>query len=182
MKETLIVYGTRYGATTETCAVIQKILEKEYDQHVEIWNLENWHACPDLNDYDNVIIASGIEYGEWTKNAKKYLSADFGDKKIAIFISSAFAGDDEQHEFAYQKFLVDEIAKHPNLKPVAIAAFGGRIPKEELPNFIKSPKNLLPAIVTEGMITRLHEYQYDNRNWDVIEKWAHEVGKLFSDD
>ncbi|MHA1686395.1 MAG: flavodoxin domain-containing protein, partial [Candidatus Heimdallarchaeaceae archaeon] len=61
MKETLIVFGTRYGATEEVAAEIQKILEKEYDQHVEIWNLKDWRACPDLSDFNNVILGSGIE-------------------------------------------------------------------------------------------------------------------------
>ncbi len=171
MKETLIVYGTRYGATTEACAVIQKILEKEYDQHVEIWDLENWHACPDLNDFDNVIIASGIKYGEWTENSRKYLSNDFGSKKVAVFISSIYAGEDEHYEHAYEKFLVDVLEEHPNLKPVAKAAFGGRIPKEQLPN-----------IAPERILIRLPEHQYDNRNWDLIEEWAHQVGKLFKED
>ncbi len=179
MKETLIVYGTRYGATPETCATIQKILEKNYNQHVEIWNLENWHACPDLDDFDNIVIGSGIKYGEWTENAKKYLKNNFGNKKVAIFISSSYAGEKDLYDYAYENFLVKVLDEFPNLKPVAIAAFGGRIPKEELPNFAKGPENLLPAIVTEGMITRLHEYQYDNRNWDEIEEWAHKLGKLF---
>lgn len=171
MKETLIVYGTRFGATVETCAVIQKILEKEYNQHVEIWNLEDWHACPDLNDYDNIVIGSGIKYGEWTENAKKYLSKDFGTKKVAVFISSIYAGEDEHYEHAYEKFLVNTIEENSNLKPVAMAAFGGRIPKKELPN-----------IAPGSLLIRLPENQIDNRNWEVIDEWAHKLGKLFNED
>ena len=180
MKETLIVYGTRYGATTEVCATIQKILEKEYDQHVEIWDLENYRACPDLSDYDNVIIASGIKEERWTKNAQKYLSHDFGDKKVAVFISSAYAGDDELHQYAYDNYLVKVLDKFPNLKPVTIAAFGGRIPKDELPKFAQGPKKHIPEIASSQILKRLHENQYDNRNWDEIEAWAHEVGKFFN--
>lgn len=171
MKETLIVYGTRYGATVETCAVIQKILEKEYNQHVEIWNLENWHSCPELDDYDNIIIGSGIKYGDWTKNARKYLEKDFASKKVAVFVSSVYAGETEQHDEAYQKYVVDVLAENPQLKPVSMAAFGGRIPKEELPNFAEAK-----------LLIRLPEYQYDNRNWEVIEQWAHELGKLFNEE
>ncbi|MHA1200485.1 MAG: flavodoxin domain-containing protein [Candidatus Heimdallarchaeaceae archaeon] len=170
MKETLMVYGTRFGATPEACAVIQKILEKEYNQHVEIWNLENWHSCPDLNDYDNIIIGSGIKHSEWTENAKKYLGSDFGDKKVAVFISSIYAGEEEHYEHAYEKFLKSVIEEYPNLKPVAIAAFGGRIPKEEIPN-----------IAPSSVLIRLPENQHDNRNWVIIEEWAHKIGKLFRD-
>ncbi len=180
MTETLIVYGTRYGATTEACAEIQKILEKEYNQHVEIWNLENYRACPDLSDYDNVIIASGVKYGKWTKNAQKYLGNDFVDKKVAVFISSAYAGENELYEHAYENYLVKVIKENPNLKPVATAAFGGKIPKNELPKFAKGPKKLVPKIASGQILTRLHENQYDNRDWDKIKEWAHEVGKLFN--
>ena len=169
--KTLIVYGTRFGATVETCAVIQKILEKDYNQRVEIWDLENWHSCPDLNDYDNVIIGSGIKYSEWTENARKYLEKDFGSKKVAVFISSIYAGEKKLYEHAYQNFLMNVIAENPNLKPVAVEAFGGRIPKEELPN-----------IAEERLLIRLPEHQYDNRNWDKIEQWAHELGKIFNED
>ncbi|MHA1219381.1 MAG: flavodoxin domain-containing protein [Candidatus Heimdallarchaeaceae archaeon] len=180
MSKTLIVYGTRYSATTEACAEIQKILEKEYNQHVEIWDLENYRACPDLSDFDNVIIASGIKYGKWTKNAEKYLSNNFEGKKVAVFISSAFAGDEDLHEYAYENFLVKVLEEYPNLDPVAKAAFGGRIPKKELPEFAKGPKKFIPEIASKQILTRLHENQYDNRDWDKIEKWAHEVGKLFN--
>lgn len=166
-----MVYGTRFGATIETCAVIQKILERDYDQHVEIWNLENWHTCPDLSDYDNVIIGSGIKYGEWTENAKKYLANEFGSKKVAVFVSSIYAGEKEHHDLAYQKYLVDVISEHPNLKPVSMAVFGGRIPKEEIPN-----------IAPGSLLIRLPEHQYDNRDWDKIEAWANELGKIFNEE
>jgi len=138
----------------------------------------NWGGG--ISDYDNVIIASGVKYGKWTKNAQKYLSNDFGDKKVAVFISSAYAGETELYKHAYENYLVKVIEEVPNLKPVVIAAFGGRIPKDELPKFAKGPKKLLPKIASGQILTRLHENQYDNRDWDKIREWAHEVGKLFN--
>ena len=170
MSETLIAFGTRYGATPEACAEIQKILENEYNQHVEIWDLKDYRACPDLDDFDNVIVASGIEHGKWTKNAEMYLEKNkFDGKKVAVFISSSYAGEEDLYDYAYEEFLVKVINKYPHVKPVAIAAFGGRIPKKEI-----------PKIADQRLLSRLPEHQLDNRNWDKIKAWAHEIGKAFS--
>ena len=56
-------------------------------------------------------------------------------------------------------------------KPVKTAAFGGRIPKKEIPN-----------IADKRLLGRIPEHQNDNRDWDKIETWAREVGKIFSED
>jgi menaquinone-dependent protoporphyrinogen IX oxidase len=172
LKETLIVYGTRYGATPEACAVIQKILEKEYNQHVEIWDLGNYRACPDLDEFDNVIVSSSIEYGEWTENAEKFLEErKFDNKKLAVFISSYYAGEEDLYDHAHENFLMKILNKYDHVKPVKVAAFGGRIPKKDLPN-----------IADQRLLGRIPEHQNDNRDWDKIEAWAHEVGKIFSED
>ncbi len=95
LNETLIVYGTRYGATPEVCAEIQKILEKEYKIVVEIWNLKDYRACPDLEEFDNIILASGIEHGKWTENTRKFLTKDLRDKNVAVFIGNALLVDED---------------------------------------------------------------------------------------
>ena len=169
LNETLIVYGTRYGATPEACAEIQKILEKEYKILVEIWNLKNYRACPNLEEFDNIIVASGIEHGKWTENTRKFLTKDLRDKNVAVFISSSFAGEEELYEFAFKNFLEDILLEYPEVNIVAKAAFGGRVPMEELPNIAKN-----------AIIARLPEFQEDNRNWDKIAEWSHELGKIFT--
>ena len=170
MNETLIVYGTRYGATTETCAEIQKILENEFKLQVEIWDLKDYRACPDLSDFDNVIIGSGIEYGKWVENVEKYLKENkFENKKVAVFISSSYAGEEDLYEHAKTNFLDKVLEKYQHIKPVAQAAFGGRIPKKEL-----------PKIADERLLGRLPEFQLDNRDWDEILDWARELGNIFT--
>ncbi|MBY9000516.1 MAG: hypothetical protein KGD64_06345 [Candidatus Heimdallarchaeota archaeon] len=171
MNETLIVYGTRYGATPEACAVIQKILEKDYKIQVEIWDLENYRACPDLEEFDNIILASGIENGKWTKNSEKFLTKDLTGKKVAVFISSSFAGEKELYNHAFKNFLEDVISEYSEVNFVAKAAFGGRVPKKKL-----------PKIASQALLTRLPEFQIDNRDWDKIKEWAHEIGKIFTAD
>ncbi len=169
LNETLIVYGTRYGATPEACAEIQKILEREYKLLVEIWNLENYRACPDLDEFDNIILASGIEHGKWTENTIKFLTKDLKDKKVAVFISSSFAGTEELYEYAFKNYIEDVLSEYPEVNIIAKAAFGGRVSKKDLPN-----------IARNAIVARLPEFQEDNRNWEKITEWAHEVGKIFT--
>ena len=169
LKKTLIAYGSRYGATVETAAEIASILEKEFGLDVEIFDLKDYRACPDLEDYDNVIIASGIKYSEWHKNAEKFLNNDFSKKKLAIFISSNYAGEPELYEHSYNNFLKPVIEKYDHIKPIAVEAFGGRIPLRKIPeiHFMK-------------ILQRLPNFQTDNRDWDKIKEWARKVGKEFT--
>jgi len=119
-----------------------------------------------------VIVSSGIEYGKWTPNAEKFLEErNFDNKKLAVFISSYYAGEEDLFEYAQDNFLVKVLEKYPHIKPIKTAAFGGRIPKKEL-----------PKIADERLLGRIPEHQNDNRDWDKIETWAREVGKLFSED
>jgi menaquinone-dependent protoporphyrinogen IX oxidase len=168
MEKTLIAYGSRYGATVETAAEIASILNKEFDLDVDIYNLKKYRACPDLDIYDNVIVASGIKYSDWTENAESFLKNDFSNKKLAIFISSGYAGEPELYEYSYNNFLKAVIEKYEHLKPIAIEAFGGRIPLRKI-----------PEIHYMRIMERLPYFQRDNRDWDKIREWARKVGKEF---
>ena len=172
LKKTLIAIGTRYGATEEVAAVIQKIMEKKYNMKVEIFNLKIGRACPDLDDYSSIIIGSGIKYGKWTENAEKFLEdPKLTEKKVAIFISSNFAGEAELYDHAYKNFLEGVVKQKSKLTPIAMEAFGGRVPRTHI-----------PKIWYDRIMQRLPEFQYDNRDWEKIEKWANEVGKKFSEE
>jgi len=167
-KETLIVYGTRYHATEETVAEISSVLEKEYNHNVEIFNLKEYRSCPDLSMYDNIILGTGIEYGAWTENAEKFLGREeLKDKKIAVFVSSHYAGEPDKHDEALQKYVVEVISKYEQIKPVSMEAFGGRVPKEKIPD-----------LFDRRVLARLHENQVDNRDWEKIKDWAKILGKL----
>ncbi|MFW9897277.1 MAG: flavodoxin domain-containing protein, partial [Candidatus Thorarchaeota archaeon] len=84
------------------------------------------NSKPDLSQYDNVIIGSGVRMGMWYGKAKKFLKNKFDNKKIAIFLSSGMAGVPESYEEAVTKFLRTKLAKNPHIKPIAMEAFGGR--------------------------------------------------------
>lgn len=61
------------------------------------------------------------------RKALKFLGNNFENKKVAIFLSSAEAGDPKSHDQAILKYITRNLAKLPNVRPVAAEAFGGRI-------------------------------------------------------
>ena len=61
------------------------------------------NSAPDLSQYGNVIVGSGVRIGKVYKEALRFLEKDFGDKRVAFFLSSAEAGDAKSHDEAIAK-------------------------------------------------------------------------------
>ena len=92
MSKTLIVYGTRYGATAEVAKEIARILKDQYDLSVQLINLSE-KKIKDVSGYDNIVLGSGIKMGRWTGKAKRFLKKNFEGKKLAVFVCSGRAGE-----------------------------------------------------------------------------------------
>lgn len=125
MNKTLIVYVTKSGVTEENAKIISDILTKEYNFEVDLINLKI-SPKPELSQYENIIIGSGVRMGMWYGKAKKFLKNKFENKNVAIFLSSGAAGVPETYGEAIMKYINNKLAKFPHLKPVATEAFGGR--------------------------------------------------------
>ena len=80
---TLIVYGTRYGATAGTSEEIAKVLKVEsFD--VKVVNAKK-EKIKDVSPYDLIIVGSGMQMGKWTGEAEDFLKMfpkEFGQKKF----------------------------------------------------------------------------------------------------
>ncbi len=163
MSKTLIVYGTRFGATEKSANVIARELKDKFNHEVEVVKLTSETENYDYTSFDNVIIGSSIAYFSWTKRAKKYLKNDFSGKKVFVFISSAGLtypalekGEMEKYEKRKNRFLDSVLRKNLKVEPASTAVFGG-------------------YIETKGK-----DGEYDLYNWkeeDMV-KWAAEIGKL----
>lgn len=81
---------------------------------------------PELAQYENIIIGSGVRMGMWYGKAKKFLKNRFENKNVAIFLSSGMAGIPKSYDEAVSKFIRNKLAKFPHIKPIATEAFGGR--------------------------------------------------------
>ena len=123
---TLIAYATKSGVTGESAQIIAQVLRERYKLDVDVMNLKD-NPRPDLSKYQNIFIGSGIRIGRWYGKAKNLLKNDFTGKRVVIFLSACSAGDPKSHDEAVAKYLDEVLAKFPNVKPVATAAFGGRM-------------------------------------------------------
>jgi menaquinone-dependent protoporphyrinogen IX oxidase len=124
--KTLIAYVTKGGVTEEAASVIADVLRNKYGLEVDLVNLKK-NPSPDLTQYRNVIIGSGVRIQRVYKEALKFLENDFGGKNVAIFLSSLEAGNPKSHDEAVRKYIKNVLVKYPHIKPVAAEAFGGRM-------------------------------------------------------
>jgi len=156
MLKTLIAFGTRYGATAEVAEKIAKILKEDFKLNVDVINLEHrFIKEKELDEYQNIIIGSGIKVGKWTNRAKKFLKSNFEGKKVAVYVCSRRAGEPGLYDSAFSKYIEDVLNRNLKTKPVASEAFGGRKPLK-------------------------NDEFYENRDWDKIKSWAEKIGKIFS--
>jgi menaquinone-dependent protoporphyrinogen IX oxidase len=160
MSKTLIVYGTRFGATEKSSEVMSKVLKEKYNHEVDVFKLSSQTENIDLSKYDNVIIGSSVAMFSWTRRPKKFLKNNFTGKKVFVFVSSAaltyqakLDGDMKKYK-KWKKRLLDNIVKRRlNVKPVSTMVLGGWI------------KN--------------NQGGYDLNNWNEEEviNWANEIGQ-----
>ena len=133
MSKTLIAYGTRRGMTAETALIIADILRDKFSHIVDVVDIKKGKKVVKLDQYQVIVVGSSIAYDRWTKEAKKFLTNDFTDKQVAIFVCSGNAGgaakekNIEEYERYQKQYIDDVIREYPHIKLLTIKAFGGRV-------------------------------------------------------
>ena len=162
MSKTLIVFGTRFGATHRSSEVIAKVLKEKFNHEVELVKLSSKTENIELSNFENVIVGTSIAYFSWTKRAKKFLKNDFSGKKLFVFISSAALtyaalekGEMDKYEKHKKRFLDNVVKKNANVEPTSTAVFGGWIRKG-----------------------KTEEFSLFNWKEEDMVRWAEEIGKL----
>jgi menaquinone-dependent protoporphyrinogen oxidase len=156
----LVAYGTSHGSTAEVAASIAASLSEHGLSTVvlaarDVGNLEG---------FDGVVLGGALYMGRVHKDVRRLLRRFHGELAalpVAVFAMGPLnmepkqvAGSQEQLERA--------LAKASDVKPIAIAIFGGVVRPEELHfPFSKMPET-------------------DARDWDAIDAWAREVGEAFT--
>jgi menaquinone-dependent protoporphyrinogen IX oxidase len=69
--KTLIVYGTRYGATAGTSEEIAKVLQAEGFE-VKVVNAKE-NKIKDISLFNLIIVGSGMQFARWTGEAEDFL-------------------------------------------------------------------------------------------------------------
>ena len=81
---------------------------------------------PDIAEYDNIVLGTGVRIGMVYRRAKRFLRKnDFEGKRLAIFLSSGIAIDEPDTSRA--KFL-EPLIEHYGLTPIRYEALPGLEP------------------------------------------------------
>jgi menaquinone-dependent protoporphyrinogen oxidase len=171
MNKVAIIYGTRYGTTTE---VVQDMSNtaRELGAQVDVVHLEKGTLFPEPEEYDLVIIGSGIQAGQWTKRPLKYIEQkleSLSKTKVALFVVSGYAGNPDKVAEAQADYLDKMSEKYPGLSPISTALIGGV--------FEFKKYNLVVRALVKSIAKRntppgeeLPE-KIDFRDWDMIRDW-----------
>jgi menaquinone-dependent protoporphyrinogen IX oxidase len=120
--KTVIAYATKGGTTEEYANAIASVLRDEFKMQVDLVNLRKNHD-PDLTQYRNVIVGSGVKIQRMHGEAAKFLEKkDFGDRKVALYLSTL-----EPKDEAIRKYVDKILEKNARLKPFSVEVFGGRM-------------------------------------------------------
>ncbi|MFW9993308.1 MAG: flavodoxin domain-containing protein [Candidatus Odinarchaeota archaeon] len=191
-KKVLISYGTRFGATEEVANEIAKVLENRgiNSRLVNLRKIKprDW---PSPDEFDGIIIASGIRINKWTKEPKKYLVKykevlKEPEKLLGMFVCSAYAVT--EHEEAVRIYLEDTLVELgiPNDDKVLYEAFGGvfDFSKDSILGFVD--KNMLKMAAmgiekgSNGEVKIDKDGRTDFRDWGQIREFASKFAALIN--
>jgi menaquinone-dependent protoporphyrinogen oxidase len=195
-KKALIVYGTRFGATTGTSEEIANVLKNEGFE-VNVVNAKK-DKVKNISGYDLIIVGSGMMIHRWTKEPEKFLikhQQELATKKVALFVSSGaqvlIEHDKKFEDFQFgkgtttitgdeaigmtRKKYLEEIAAKYNLQPIAMAVFGGVYDYHHMPWWSgKAMETAKPQLEAAGIKESKPGF-YDTRDWDAIRSWAKDL-------
>jgi menaquinone-dependent protoporphyrinogen oxidase len=169
----LVIYGTRGGSTKQIAEEIGKVLgEQGYAVTVE--DAKRSRGI-DVNAYGLVVVGSSVWATYWKWQASRFLRRNakkLAYKKVALF-SSGLAGGDPAHADEAKKSIEKTAAKYPEIKPLALAYFGGLIDFEH-PPLLARPFSMAMKkdLEKKGMDT---SKPYDTRDFTAIRTWAADV-------
>lgn len=157
MGSVLVAYATKYGSTKEVAETVAATL-REQGMDVE---LKAAGDVASLAGYSAVVFGTAIYFPRPIRDGRRFLSQHH--EAVARMPFAAFALGpikDTPEDFAgVRKQLDSALAKYPDLKPAAVAIFGGVMDPEKL----KFPFSN-PGMRAQG--------RSDIRDWDAIKAWA----------
>ncbi len=162
----LIAYASVHGSTQE---IAEQIATTMRNVGVEV-DIQPASKIHDLARYRAVVLGAPIYMFHLHKDALNFISRHkvtlMNGLPIAIFAGGPIETDKDQWADIRKQF-VQELAKFPWLRPIAIEVVGGRFD----PTKLRFPYNLIPALKQMPAA--------DLRDWTVIRNWASDLVNKF---
>ncbi len=168
----LVTYSSGYGTTREISEEISKILKNSHKK-IDVKSVDD---VKNISPYDCVIIGSSVRADRPMANVRDFFwlhSQALCQKKVAMFAVCLTASNDKGRQKVREEYLKPFLKKFPKIKPIDLAAFGGKINFDQLNPVMQSLMKRVLAktgLPTKGSI--------DTRDWTQIKNWALKIQNL----
>ena len=182
MNKVLILYGTRYGTTKGISDEIENVI-KENGITTESYNLIeiNHKKIPPLDQYDGIIIGTGIKMGMWTKVVKNFFKNRKDELKqkqdsLAFYVCCGEAQNDIKN--AIEKYIIPKLEKY-GISSVLTDAFAGAYDLREGSAVKGMTRKIVIGIMKDEKGVEDPDGElYDYRDWDQIRNFASKFANL----
>lgn len=183
MTKVLILFGTRFGSTQEVCERVANILDDKGIQTLTL-NLEDStsRAAANLEEFDGLIIASGIRAGKMTKETRNFIDANSDYLKamnmpLGFFVSSGMATTPEKIARFREEYIGEYLDQY-DIEPDIYDVFGGVIDLSTDSNLGFFAKKMVKEISEQDPKIKPNN-KNDLRDWEQIRGFAEEYAELF---
>ncbi len=177
---TLIAFGTRYGATAGTAQEIAKILTQN-GHTVKVANLKE-EKIKEIAPYELIVVGTGVQMGRWTGEVEDFLKKheqELAQKKMALFVSTMKTVSEREGKIAdlenARKFDIENKLPKYNFQPVSVGFFGGVLNYNKMNFFFKKTLGSVREQLVKDGFQEVEPGVYELRNWDEIRGWAKEL-------
>jgi menaquinone-dependent protoporphyrinogen oxidase len=160
MNKILVTYATRAGSTFEIAARVAEAL-RAAEATVDVKPVMAVH---ELQGYDAVVVGSAIRMGRWLPEAVEFVKTNretLSHIPTAYFVVSGLLRNDTVEMRRQVLAFLDPV--RALLEPVSIGLFAGKLDYRTIDGFDRSIAEAVSS--AEG----------DWRNWEAIDKWAHDL-------
>lgn len=163
-KRVLVAYASEFGSTAAVAEAIAQVI-REAGVAVDVRAVVN---VANLSAYRAVIVGSPIYNGAWLPEAVQFVqhhAAALSQIPVAYFLTSATMREDTpEHRRGARSFLDPVLALSPQVRPIDIGLFAGKIDPPRLPWIVRLRMRLT---------TDLRRGDY--RRWDEVRNWAAQI-------
>lgn len=176
----LIVYGTKYGSTTD---VSNRLAEKLRDNGADVDVFDIKQSKPqEIHSYDRIVLGSSIFVGAWTKEMQQFISENIEAWKSQPMYYFACCGDmvfgTKDVESCHDMYVIKAAENMGLPEPRASSVLGGFFDFSRYGLLVKAvlqAKGLQRDMKQNGMDV---SQPYDFRDWDAVDRLATRISEL----
>ncbi len=168
----LLAYSSGYGATREVAQEIAAVLQDEYKLAVDVQPISYQES---LEAYDVIIIGSSVRADHPLASTRDFFAAhrqELVQKKVALFMVCLTASTPEGKEKVKKEYISQILSKYPDISPVSIEAFGGKVDFDRLNPVMQQ---LVQSVMKQAGVSP--DQSMDARNWQDIKAWARSLAE-----